>query len=134
MNKMGNFTGLYPVSKTLRFELRPVGRTKEHIEKMDFLASDEEKAEVYVKVKGYIDDFHRKFINKVMSDLRLDWQPLFTALSEYKKKGNADAKAKKSYDDEKKRMRNVIVSKFKEYPQFKDLFSEKIFSNLNSAK
>ena len=27
------FTNLYPVSKTLRFELQPIGKTKENIEK-----------------------------------------------------------------------------------------------------
>ena len=80
MSNLSKFIGLYPVSKTLRFELRPVGKTKEHMDKMDYLASDEEKAEVYVKMKGYIDDYHRKFINMVFSDLNLDWQPLSAAL------------------------------------------------------
>ena len=28
-----NFIGIYPVSKTLRFELKPVGKTQEYIEK-----------------------------------------------------------------------------------------------------
>ena len=30
---MKQFTNLYPVSKTLRFELQPIGKTKENIEK-----------------------------------------------------------------------------------------------------
>lgn len=33
---MKQFTNLYPLSKTLRFELQPVGKTKENIEKAVF--------------------------------------------------------------------------------------------------
>ena len=32
-----DFTGLYPLSKTLRFELRPIGKTKENIERNGIL-------------------------------------------------------------------------------------------------
>lgn len=31
MNVFNQFTGLYSLSKTLRFELRPIGKTLEHI-------------------------------------------------------------------------------------------------------
>ena len=37
---MKQFTNLYPVSKTLRFELQPVGKTKENIEKIRDLEVD----------------------------------------------------------------------------------------------
>ena len=33
MKDLKQFIGIYPVSKTLRFELRPVGKTQEWIEK-----------------------------------------------------------------------------------------------------
>ena len=33
MKTYSDFTNLYPVSKTLRFELKPIGKTKENIEK-----------------------------------------------------------------------------------------------------
>lgn len=39
------FTGLYPVSKTLRFELRPVGKTQKYIEKHGILDDDFQRAE-----------------------------------------------------------------------------------------
>lgn len=45
------FTGLYPVSKTLRFELRPVGKTQEYIEKHGILDDDFQRAEDYKAVK-----------------------------------------------------------------------------------
>lgn len=33
MSNMNHFIGLYPISKTLRFELKPIGKTKTNIEK-----------------------------------------------------------------------------------------------------
>lgn len=36
MNDLKQFIGIYPVSKTLRFELRPVGKTQEWIEKIRY--------------------------------------------------------------------------------------------------
>ena len=32
MNTYSDFTGLYPLQKTLRFELKPIGKTKENID------------------------------------------------------------------------------------------------------
>jgi len=33
MKNLKQFIGIYPVSKTLRFELKPIGRTQEWIDK-----------------------------------------------------------------------------------------------------
>ena len=51
MKAFENFTGLYPLSKTLRFELKPIGRTLEYIEKNGLLDRDKHRASSYVKVK-----------------------------------------------------------------------------------
>ena len=59
---MKDFTNLYPVSKTLRFELQPIGKTKENIEKNGILQRDEKRAEDYKLVKGFIDEYHKQFI------------------------------------------------------------------------
>lgn len=61
---MEQFTNLYPVSKTLRFELKPLGRTKEHIEQGGILQRDEQRAEDYKKVKQFIDEYHKQFIKQ----------------------------------------------------------------------
>lgn len=42
---MEQFTNLYPLSKTLRFELIPHEKTKELLERTDYLAQDEKRAE-----------------------------------------------------------------------------------------
>ena len=57
------FIGLYPVSKTIRFELRPVGRTKEYIECDGIISEDLQRAKDYIKVKKIIDAYHKYFID-----------------------------------------------------------------------
>ena len=42
---MKNFTNLYQISKTLRFELKPIGKTLEHILKNGILDNDEHPAD-----------------------------------------------------------------------------------------
>ena len=44
-NIFDNFTGLYGLSKTLRFELKPIAQTKEYIGKGRVLESDKKKAD-----------------------------------------------------------------------------------------
>lgn len=64
---MEQFTNLYPLSKTLRFELIPHEKTKELLERTDYLAQDEKRAESYKIVKGIIDRYHKSFIEDVLS-------------------------------------------------------------------
>lgn len=66
-----NFTGLYPLSKTLRFELKPIGKTKENIEKNGILTKDEQRAKDYLIVKGFIDEYHKQFIKDRLWDFKL---------------------------------------------------------------
>ena len=69
MKQFSDFTGLFSLSKTLRFELKPVGKTRENIEKKGLLAEDEKRAESYKKVKKLIDEYHKTFIEKALSNL-----------------------------------------------------------------
>ena len=50
-NPLNQFIGLYPLSKTLRFELHPIGKTRENITSVGILAEDNHRAESYKKVK-----------------------------------------------------------------------------------
>ncbi len=68
---MKQFTNLYPVSKTLRFELQPVGKTKENIEKNGILLRDEQRAEDYKRVKLLIDEYHKQFIKQRLWNFKL---------------------------------------------------------------
>lgn len=65
------FENLYPVSKTLKFELLPVGETERHILENRILESDEDKNENAKKVKKIMDDYHKKYITHQLKDFRL---------------------------------------------------------------
>ena len=45
---MKRFTRVYPLSKTLRFELKPIGKTLEFIQNNGLLKQDQHRAESYV--------------------------------------------------------------------------------------
>ena len=68
MNDLKQFTGLYSLSKTLRFELKPVGKTLENIEKNGILERDNQRAIGYKSVKKVIDEYHKAFIDRILND------------------------------------------------------------------
>lgn len=70
MKKMSDFIGLYPINKTLRFELKPIGRKLEEIIESVIIKSDIRKAEEYVEAKKIIDDFHKHFMELSLSDVQ----------------------------------------------------------------
>ncbi len=59
MNKQSftNLQDFYSLSKTLRFELKPVNETSKHIKEEGFLGRDEKKENEYRIIKKIIDDF-----------------------------------------------------------------------------
>jgi CRISPR-associated protein Cpf1 len=69
---ISDFTNQYQLSKTLRFELKPVGKTKEFIEKKGLITQDEQRAESYKKVKKIIDEYHKSFIELALQNLKLE--------------------------------------------------------------
>ena len=68
---IANFTGQYPLSKTLKFELKPIGATREFIEKKGLIEEDETRSEDYKKVKIFIDDYHKDFISQSLNGIKL---------------------------------------------------------------
>lgn len=84
------FTGLYGLSKTLRFELKPVGATLENIKKGGFLESDKKKSEDYKDVKTIIDNYHKYFIDDVLKNASLDWALLEKEILQYNKDKSDD--------------------------------------------
>jgi len=76
MSAFDKFTGLYPLSKTLKFELIPIGKTLEYIEKNGLLDQDKHRADNYVEVKRIIDKYHKQFIEDSLGDsnFRLEYE------------------------------------------------------------
>ena len=71
MNTLQQFTKLYSQSKTLRFELRPIGQTLEHIISSGLLEQDEHRDTSYQKVKKIIDEYHKAFIEDALTNFKL---------------------------------------------------------------
>ena len=97
-----SMVNLYPISKTLRFELQPVGKTRENFELNKMLEADESLAEKYTEVKKYIDEYHKAYIEKRLSGFRLDGVREYAAL--YYDRAKSDDRLKKM---EKSRAENA---------------------------
>lgn len=134
-----SFTRQFPIKKTLRFELIPVGQTAENLRRSGFLEDDETRAREYPKVKKLVDEFHRRFINETLANSpAYDWQVLAAAHEE--RKSYNDLKSIDNLESVASAFRRRIYTQFtdeknnpilKEYGiSFKDLFSEKIFSKI----
>lgn len=71
MKGLEQFTNQYSLSKTLRFELKPQAETLDFIEKKGLVTQDEERKERYNRVKKIMDEYHKLFIDKVLSQYQL---------------------------------------------------------------
>lgn len=126
-----NFIGLYPVSKTIRMELRPVGKTLENIKQFNLIPEDQDRAEKYKLIKPLIDDYHRWFIDEVLggAELRdLKWDKLGEAIARYQK--DKDEKARKELDKIQKSLRTAIAKAFKTSPVLKNKYGDQYFKKL----
>ena len=125
---LSQFTNKYQLSKTLRFELKPVGKTKENIIAKNILKKDEERAESYQLMKKTIDGFHKHFIELAMQQVTLskleDFAELYNTSAEYKKEEGY----KKELEQVQTALRKDIVKGFNS----DDVKS--IFSNLNKKE
>ena len=111
---MKQFSNLYQVSKTLRFELQPIGKTKENIESGGILQKDEQRAVNYKIVKGFIDEYHKQHIKHCLWNFEL---PLFNegkhdSLEEYKilyETPQRNAVQEAAFTEVKDNLRAIIV-------------------------
>ena len=68
-NKL-SYTGFHnngKQSKTLMFELKPIGRTTEHLDRKGYLADDIDRAESYKTFKEIADNFHKNLIEESLA-------------------------------------------------------------------
>ena len=119
MKDLNRFIGIYPVSKTLRFELKPIGKTQEWIERNKVLENDEQKAEDYPKVKTLIDEYHKVCIRESLKGIQLDWLPLKAAIEANRKDNNDDTK--KALEKEQENMRKQIATALKQFRHYTEL-------------
>ena len=125
MKRLEELTGLYQLSKTLRFELKPIGKTLENIERKGLIAQDEKRAEDYQKVKKIIDSYHKDFIDKCLCNFKFRDGSLegYVALAEDPKRDE------NAFEQIKSELRKQIVEAFKNGGSFTDLFKKELIQN-----
>ena len=72
-SNFAEFTNLYELSKTLRFELKPVWWTLSNLESDWVIQKDREVEENYNEIKKYFDSLHREFVKQSLKDVYLNW-------------------------------------------------------------
>ena len=113
-----NYTNLYSVSKTLRFELISQGKTIDNIENNGILFEDEARAQNYKIVKALIDEYHKRFISEVLTGLKLsEAKDVF----DFYCSGDETGQIEETMIS----MRKKIAKLFTDDPKFKDVFSLK---------
>ncbi|MCD8284341.1 MAG: type V CRISPR-associated protein Cas12a/Cpf1 [Opitutae bacterium] len=135
MKSLSEFIKLYPVQKTLRFELKPIGATAVRLEESKLLSEDFARADAYPRVKEIIDDYHRWFIDSALSEAKdkgMDWGVLATAMSNAiaaNKKDGSD-KAKEQFEALQDKYRAQITKIFEGRSEYKLLFKKDLLASL----
>ena len=108
MKNFKNFTNLYELSKTLRFELRPVGETTKMLKENKVFDIDENIKKKYEATKPFFDRLHRKFVKEALSNIALEG--LSDYLETYKKFTNdrKDKESQKELEKQEKLLRKQI--------------------------
>lgn len=125
----------YSRSITLRNRLIPIGKTEENIQKLKLLDKDMERAKAYDEVKKLIDEFHRTFIEEVLSKASFEWAPLYDQfdLFQTEKDKLKKNKIKKELEVLQGVMRKKIVESFKKDKRFEKLFKKELLTEFVPA-
>lgn len=123
------FTGLYPLSKTLRFELKPIGLTKDNIIRDGLLEQDQHRASSYQKVKRIIDEYHKYFIESVLSNFKLvyaneDKKNSLEEFYTYFMCKSKDESIKKFLEEVQKNLRKQIVESLTKDDRYDRIYKE----------
>lgn len=129
-NIFSDYTKQYCISKTLKFELIPQGKTKEHIERHGILAEDGKRAEDYKVVKKMIDAYHKKFMERTLKSLALD------GIEEYYALYHAANKNDKEMKNIESKLRKQVTFCFKQDEEMETLLKPGVMVNelIQSAK
>ena len=134
MRKFNEFVGLYPISKTLRFELKPIGKTLEYIQRNKLLEHDAVRADDYVKVKKIIDKYHKCLIDEALSGFTFDTEAdgrSNNSLSEYylyynlRKRNEQEQKTFKTIQNN---LRKQIVNKLTQSEKYKRIDKKELIT------
>lgn len=129
-----DFKRLYPLSKTLRFEAKPIGATLDNIIKSGLLDEDEHRAASYVKMKKLIDEYHKVFIDRVLDNgcLPLEDKGDNNSLAEYYESYVSKAQdedAIKKFKEIQQNLCSIIAKKLTDDKAYANLFGNKLIES-----
>lgn len=135
MKSFEELTGLYSLSKTLKFELNPIGRTLDFIESKGLIMQDEQRAEEYKKVKEIIDRYHKNFISWCLSKLKLvyhseekkDSLEEYLCLASISKRTEAE---EQDFELVKTNLRKQVAASFKNAEVFSEIFKKELIQKI----
>lgn len=127
MRKIDRFINQYSLSKTLQFKLIPYGETLQNFEEKRLLEEDAERSRAYANVKKYIDEYHKYFMNMVLSDITDIDVSRYAALFYQSEKTEADVKA---LEKEEKSLRKIITKALKDHKDYSLLGKQEMITVL----
>ena len=122
MQDLAQFTGKYSVSKTLRFALRPQGKTGDFIRSKNVLKQDEDRADQYRKAKRIIDLYHKDFIERALRGVTFS----ISDLNELEE--SRCTKDSEKLDGSQKKLRKQIVDQIKNTEGYGNLFKKELIT------
>ena len=120
-----SLTKLYPIQKTIRNELIPVGKTLENIRMNNILEVDEQRKKDYEHVKKLMDDYHKRLINEALQGAHLSCVAEAADLYFSKDKNVVD-----EFGKCQDKLRKEIVSLLKNHENFPKIGSKEIIKLL----
>ena len=134
MITFNDFTRQYSLSKTLRFQLRPIGKTLKYIVENRVLEHDKELSESYEKVKNIIDEYHKAFIERVLDhyQLQIKNEGRNNSLEEYLEYYNIRKKSdneKKTFQSIQDKLRKQITDRLTADEAYKRIDKKELIQN-----
>jgi CRISPR-associated protein Cpf1 len=126
-DNLEKFIGLYHMDKTLRFELKPIGKTLDNINNNGSIDKDNHRADSYKKVKKLIDRYHKHFIESVLGDFKLDSALLKAYYSLYIQQVKTE-KDIKEFDAIQDKLRKSIAEALKKDERFKRIDKKELIN------
>ena len=123
MTQLNNFTGLFPLSKTLRFEAVPMLSTYDNIHYL--LEQDNSRAKSSQKVKELIDEYHKQYIIDILSSFRFEDDELKRYYELYTSKVSDSAKTVE-FKKLKEKMRKGIHDSLTRTDKYKRIFKKEL--------
>lgn len=110
--KFEDFTNLYELSKTLRFELKPIGNTQKMLEDEKVFEKDETIHNKYIKTKPFFDKLHREFVDEALADISLSGLDEYLKLLKEWKVDKKNKEKQKTLEKNQEKLREEIVGFF----------------------